>query len=621
MRYISIITIVCFLISIKANSQFVYVNPSPNSNFHYPQTTLAIKNGEVIDELSLMNNEFVEITGSLSGIHSYTSRLSDDDKTIVLHPNPIFEWGETVSVTIHSNELRKKSGDYIVGTTYQFQIRDEISTEQAKQYKEATRVFYNNGFGFDPSEKSDLREENIDSLPTFTININNNPSPGEFFFRNRNILKIIETNCFATIIENDGTVTWARDLSQNGMDFKINYNGYLTYFNEVSYYWMVLDSNYSVIDSFQCGNGLGPDTDPHDLSMYPDGHSILFAADMRTMDLTQYGGKPNATVIGVTIQELDVANDVIWEWSGWDHFNITDAVSTVSLTGPTVDYVHPNAVSRDYDGNIILSSRHLSEVTKINRETGEFIWRLNGENNQFTFVDDNITGHFSYQHDARRLDNGNLILFNNGNHLLPIKSSAKEYKIDEVNKIATLVWYYEHPDVNGNTVFGSATGSSQRLANGNTLIDWGTSTNNPDRPMFTEVDSNKNIVWEMKFDEFGQTSYRVHKYLWKPCEMPKANQISVVKITDSTAKVKWAGINNASSYDLQYRKLGNATWKSKNTTNTYKKLKNLSANKSYEFQLRTNCLNGYMSDWTPLDTFTTLPARWTDEEIPMLSFN
>src|SRR3989454_5356938 len=33
--------------------------------------------------------------------------------------------------------------------------------------------------------------------------------------------------------------------------------------------------------------------------------------------------------------------------------------------------------------------------------------------------------------------------------------------------------------------------------------------------------------------------------------------------------------------------------------------------KYYEYQLRTHCANGYTSDWTPLDTFTTLPARFS----------
>jgi hypothetical protein len=325
-------------------------------------------------------------------------------------------------------------------------------------------------------------------------------------------------------------------------------------------------------------------------------------------------------VTGAIIQELDANKDVVWEWSGWDHFQITDADSHVILTNSVVDYVHSNAVSRDNDGNILLSSRHLSELTKIDHNTGDFIWRMGGENNQFTFVNDNIPEHFSYQHDVRRIANGHITIFNNGNYLQPLRSSAKEYKLDEVNKVATLVWYYEHPDVNGFPVFGPATGSVQRLPNGNTMIDWGSTSSHPDRPSMTEVNNKKNIKWEMKFDQNGQKSYRVHKYLWTPCAPVNAANVKVKNITSTSAKVVWNPVKNATSYDLQYRKIGNTTWKLKNTTNTTNLLKQLTPQKSYEYQLRTSCTNGYVSDWTPVDTFTTLPAKLLGAENDAATF-
>ena len=35
-------------------------------------------------------------------------------------------------------------------------------------------------------------------------------------------------------------------------------------------------------------------------------------------------------------------------------------------------------------GHLLISSRHMDEVTKIDRQTGEIIWRLGGKNNDFT---------------------------------------------------------------------------------------------------------------------------------------------------------------------------------------------------------------------------------------------
>ena len=36
-----------------------------------------------------------------------------------------------------------------------------------------------------------------------------------------------------------------------------------------------------------------------------------------------------------------------------------------NLTTNEVDYIHMNAIEMDYDGNILFSSRHFSEITKI----------------------------------------------------------------------------------------------------------------------------------------------------------------------------------------------------------------------------------------------------------------
>ena len=44
-----------------------------------------------------------------------------------------------------------------------------------------------------------------------------------------------------------------------------------------------------------------------------------------------------------------------------------------TVTGSHVNPVHANAIELDADGNILLSSRHLDEITKINRATGDIM--------------------------------------------------------------------------------------------------------------------------------------------------------------------------------------------------------------------------------------------------------
>ena len=73
-----------------------------------------------------------------------------------------------------------------------------------------------------------------------------------------------------------------------------------------------------------------------------------------------------------------------------------------------------NAIDVDTDGHILLSSRNTSEVTKINRDTGEIIWRLGGTHNQFTYVNDPLTGPRN-QHAIRAVGTNRYTLFDNGN--------------------------------------------------------------------------------------------------------------------------------------------------------------------------------------------------------------
>lgn len=86
-------------------------------------------------------------------------------------------------------------------------------------------------------------------------------------------------------------------------------------------------------------------------------------------------GNVAVTVSGLIIHGLDRQKNVVFQWRIWDHFKITDATHE-NLTAATIDYVHGNALEVDADGNLLLSSRHMDEITKIDRGTGEMPWRM-----------------------------------------------------------------------------------------------------------------------------------------------------------------------------------------------------------------------------------------------------
>jgi hypothetical protein len=204
---------------------------------------------------------------------------------------------------------------------------------------------------------------------------------------------------YLMILENDGTPYFYQRLPGASGDFKVQPTGTITKVGwPRAYGFFELDSNYQVLDTLGCGNGYRPDT--HEIQLLSNGNYLVIALDNQLVDMSLYleGGKSNATVNGNHIQELDRDGNVIFEWRSWDHYDILDAVNE-DLTANTIDYVHMNAVAIDFDDHLLVSSRNLSEITKINHETGDIIWRFGGENNQFEIINDEDS--ISYQHDIR----------------------------------------------------------------------------------------------------------------------------------------------------------------------------------------------------------------------------
>ena len=253
-----------------------------------------------------------------------------------------------------------------------------------------------------------------------------------------------------------------------------------------------------IIDSFKCGNGLIADT--HDFELLSNGTAMLEALNPVLVD--------NAMAYDNVIQILDKSKDVVFQWNALDHFQVSDATHEDTMAS-SIDFAHINSLQTDIDGNIIASFRNLDEITKIDRETGEIIWHWGGKHNQFRFISDTLK--FSHQHDARRIDNGNITLWDNGNfHTLynttggayiEPSSRAVEYVLDETEYTATAVWEYR------DVPFSNAAGNVQRLTNGNTFIGLG----NISAPSAIEVMPSGDRVYQVSLPE-QTVSYRVYRF-------------------------------------------------------------------------------------------------------------
>ncbi|MBZ0269988.1 aryl-sulfate sulfotransferase [bacterium] len=336
-------------------------------------------------------------------------------------------------------------------------------------------------------------------FPSFQITTLDNPDDGYLFLAREG-----GGTPYTMILDNTGFPVFFRSTSGLARDFKMQPSGVLTYYERSTDFsgYRALDSTYTVTDEWLPQGGWG-ELDSHDIQLLPNGHALLFYYDERPVDMSVVvpGGHPAAIVTGLVVQEVDAAKNVVFEWESWDHFEITDA-TTLDLTAPSIDYVHCNAVELDTDGNILISSRHLDEITKIDRATGDIVWRMGGSRNEFTLVGD--TQWYTRQHSVRRTDAGTLTVFDNGNLSTPQESRVVEYQLDEVNKVATFVWEFRNTPAE----YAAFTGSGQRLPNGNTLISWGP------LGIVTEVRPDGSKAFEMNFTTPGERTYRAFRFPW-----------------------------------------------------------------------------------------------------------
>lgn len=343
-------------------------------------------------------------------------------------------------------------------------------------------------------------------FPAITTNVYDADAIGAGYVHLAVASEVEGVGFYLMIVDNDGTVVWDKELPDGAYDFKMQPNGLLSYAQLLAHHsytdggdavHMVMDEDFAQIDTFQMANGYVADA--HDFQWLPNGHALLLGYYLTPMD-------PATSLSGGVIQELDADRNVVFQWRTWDHYEIDERAEEAEDAGPVVGDFHLNAVSMDTDGHLFMATPQW--VKKISRQTGETLWHLGGDENEFTFVGvdpEEAFGHFG-GHAFHRLDNGNVLIYDGGNCEGTRTSQVHEYKLDEQNKIAEWVWTYT-PDPG---VYASHGGNAQRLANGNTFIGWG-GDDDKDGPACTEVTPDGQKVFELFFDDPRVESYRAFR--------------------------------------------------------------------------------------------------------------
>jgi hypothetical protein len=289
-------------------------------------------------------------------------------------------------------------------------------------------------------------------------------------------------------IDDTGRVVWyVRFEGGNSLNFQAQPNGRyvarpFTPDPSAGEYLLEFDPLGNVTRRLRCAHGLRPRF--HDVLVEPDGSYWLMCDETRMMDLSNVGGVADAAVTGTVVQHIDAAGGLTFEWSPFDHFDITDG-DAETRSGATVNWTHGNAIDLDTDGNLLVSFRSLSEITKIDTRTGKVLWRMGGLRNQFAFSESGPP--FLRQH-GTRVANGGIVLLDNFGQAEG--SRAERYVLDEIGLTARLSGVYA-PTAPTRASLG---GTTQTLPSGHTLVAFG------DGGALEEFDKDGAVVWQIEGD-------------------------------------------------------------------------------------------------------------------------
>ncbi len=215
----------------------------------------------------------------------------------------------------------------------------------------------------------------------------------------------------------------------------------------------------------------------------PDGNVMYIYDYCMTVE-----GWPNLFLADGIREVNPSTGEVLWDWRTGDHLSTDDYCP--EHIGPSfytsyLDWTHSNTiVYREEESAVYLNIRHLDRLLKIDYPSGEILWTM-GKGGDFG------EGLFSHSHDPEFLANGNILMYDNGNHREPIEySRALEIAYDPELGWAEVAWSWP-PEP---TFFDWAMGDADRLPNGNTLVI----SSNHGR--IFEVTRNGEIVWDLKLE-------------------------------------------------------------------------------------------------------------------------
>ena len=351
------------------------------------------------------------------------------------------------------------------------------------------------------------------------------------------------------IVDDDGRPVWFRPLrddDENAMDFKAQrYKGLpvLTWWQGPNTAYglgecAVLDDSYGEMTRVRAGGGYLADL--HELLITGQDTALITIYGLVPHDLSLVGGSANGVVAEGIVQEVDIeTGEVLFEWHSLEHVGIEESYfPPPEDPAEPFDYFHINSVDIDHDGNLLVSARKTSATYKIDRGSGEVLWRLDGKRSDFR-MDPGATTR--YQHDARRLPDGTLTLFDNGEQGENERSRAIVVDLDEGSMRASLVSEYVHTGRR----LSLTQGNMQTLPNGDAFVGWGS------EPGFSEFHGDGELLFDANFTA-GVESYRAFRFPWvgRPGDEPAVAAEPGPSPGEISVHASWNGATEVASWGI-----------------------------------------------------------------------
>lgn len=312
------------------------------------------------------------------------------------------------------------------------------------------------------------------------------------------------------IVDKEGIPIWYYRCGSRISDFEYLDNGHFLYVTadyriaEIDWLGNIVNEWYAAKRPQGDGDGVAVPcmTFHHDADKLDEDRLLALSTDRRQIDnyyTSEYDADaPRQTqwVMGDRIVEFDADGKMLWTWNAFQHMNPYrigyETFSNYWMRRgypDTIDWSHANSVMESEDGkSVYINFRYQSAVVKISKKSSEIIW-IFGEpsgwperfQNKLICLEDESRW-FWHQHSPVWTTNGTLLLFDNGNYrarpfeepaqVTDTYSRAVEYKIDEKNKSARLVWSSE---ISGDekVVTVAMGGVSEMPQTGNILVGYG----------------------------------------------------------------------------------------------------------------------------------------------------